>query len=139
MLAHGTEEARNAYIAAGTKFGFTDPENKIPTSSTIKTITASNSSESLPTYKISSDEISSSSSENDDSSTSVGKWLVALITESGLTSSNGEARRLIQGGGAYINDTKITDVNYNITASDFKNSEMILKAGKKNIRRIVIK
>lgn len=137
MLAHGAKESEKAYIAAGTKFGFADPENKIPTSSTIKNITISNSSECLPTYEISSDEISSSSSEDDDSSTSDGKWLVALITESGLTSSNGEARRLIQGGGAYINDIKITDVNYNVTESDFKNNEMILKAGKKNIRRIV--
>ncbi len=139
LLAHGAEEAKNAYIAAGTKFGFADPENKIATSSTIKTITASNSSESLPTYEISSDEISSSSSKSDDSSTSEGKWLVALITESGLTSSNGEARRLIQGGGAYINDKKITDVNYDVTENDFENNEMILKAGKKNMRRIIIR
>lgn len=139
MLAHGSEEAKNAYVAAGTKFGFADPENKILTSSTIKNITISNSSESLPTYEISSDEISSSTSEDDDSSTSDGKWIVELFTESRLTSSNGEARRLIQGGGAYINDTKISDINYKVSEVDFKNGEMILKAGKKNIRRILIK
>ena len=127
MLAHGAEEAKNAYVAAGTKFGFADPENRIPTSSVVKNITTASSSESLPTYEMSKEKIKN------------GLWVVTLFTESGLTSSNSEARRLIQGGGAYINDAKITDVNCNITESNFKNNEMILKAGKKNIRRILIK
>lgn len=127
MLAHGAEEAKNAYIAAGTKFGFADPENKILTSSTIKNITTASSSESLPTYEMSNEKIKN------------GVWIVTLFTESGLTSSNGEARRLIQGGGAYINDKKITDLNYSVTENDFKNGEAILKAGKKNIRRIILK
>jgi len=126
MLAHGAEEAKNAYIAAGTKFGFADPENKIPTSSAVKDILTASSSENLPTYEMSSEKIKN------------GVWIVALFTESDLTSSNGEARRLIQGGGAYINDKKITDLNYSVTEDDFKNGEIILKAGKKNIKRIII-
>ncbi len=66
-------------------------------------------------------------------------WIVSLLAESGLSSSNGEARRLIQGGGAYIGNSKVSDINYNLTINDFSNGEAIIKAGKKNIKRIVIK
>ena len=55
-----------------------------------------------------------------------------------MAGSNGDARRLIQGGGAYINEERISDANRNITAGDFKDGALILKAGKKNIKRIVM-
>ena len=126
-LAHGFEEAKNAYIAAGTKFGFADTENKIPTTSSIKDVKTANSTENLPTYEISKERIDA------------GVWIVSLLAESGLSSSNGEARRLIQGGGAYIGNSKVSDINYNLTINDFSNGEAIIKAGKKNIKRIVIK
>ncbi len=126
-LAHGFEEAKNAYIAAGTKFGFADTENKIPTTSYIKDVKTANSTENLPTYEISKERIDA------------GVWIVSLLAESGLSSSNGEARRLIQGGGAYIGNSKVSDINYNLTINDFSNGEAIIKAGKKNIKRIVIK
>lgn len=127
VLAHGFEEAKNAYIAAGTKFGFADTENKIPTTSLIKDIKTTNSTENLPTYEISKERIDA------------GVWIVSLLAESGLSSSNGESRRLIQGGGAYIGNSKVSDINYNLTINDFSNGEAIIKAGKKNIKRIVIK
>jgi tyrosyl-tRNA synthetase len=66
-----------------------------------------------------------------------GIWIITLLSESGLCSSNSEARRLIKGGGAYLNGTKIIDSNYNVTDKDFANNEIILKAGKKKIRRII--
>jgi tyrosyl-tRNA synthetase len=49
-----------------------------------------------------------------------------------------EARRLIQGGGAYLNDSRLSDLDFKVRASDFVDGSMILKAGKKNIRRIVL-
>ncbi|MCP4177126.1 MAG: tyrosine--tRNA ligase [bacterium] len=127
VLAHGEEEAKKAYIAAGTKFGFADEENKIFTSSRIKEIKKTDCSDNLPTYTLCLDELKE------------GKWIVALFTEAGLSKSNGDARRLIKGGGAYLNNNRITDANLNITSDDFVNNEAILKAGKKNIRRLVIK
>ena len=133
-LTHGAEEAEKVYRAAIDQHKPADPKNKIRTSSTIKNIIIkedsseeSSSSEGLPTYEISKEEVKKC------------KWIVALLAESGLTSSNGEARRLIQGGGAYINNKKIMVINYQLTIKDFTNGEAILKAGKKNIRRIVIK
>lgn len=50
-----------------------------------------------------------------------------LFVAAGLATSNGEARRLIQGGGGKINDEKITDENATIEITD----GMKLSSGKK--------
>ena len=127
VLAHNKEEAKKAYLAAGTKFGFADPENKITTSSKIVNIKTTDGTADLPSYCIDKNRLVE------------GIWIVSLLSESGLCSSNGEARRLIKGGGAYINGTRISDFNYSVLAKDFSNNESILKAGKKKIRRITVK
>lgn len=55
-----------------------------------------------------------------------------LLKEAGLAASNGEARRLIQGGGARVNDQIVQDEAYVCTASHV-NAEGVIKlsAGKK--------
>jgi tyrosyl-tRNA synthetase len=67
-----------------------------------------------------------------------GIGLLALLTEVGLTASNGEARRLVQQGGVTMNDVKITDFRHTVTADDFKDGELILKKGKKKFHRVTI-
>jgi tyrosyl-tRNA synthetase len=126
-LAHNEEEAVKNYLAAGSKFGFADPDIKIPTSSSITNYKASDASQDLPTYSIKKDCLDGE-----------GLWIVALLSDSGLCNSNGDARRLIKGGGSYLNGERITDMNYHIKESDFSNNELILKAGKKKIKRIII-
>lgn len=61
-----------------------------------------------------------------------GIGVLELMQRAGLVTSNGEARRLIKGGGARINDNKVEDPAYNCTAADL-NAEGIIKlsAGKK--------
>ena len=56
----------------------------------------------------------------------------ALMTRAGLTGSNGEARRLIKGGGARINDVRVEDEAATVTLSDL-NAEGVIKlsAGRK--------
>ncbi|ESQ89815.1 tyrosyl-tRNA synthetase [Asticcacaulis sp. AC460] len=63
-----------------------------------------------------------------------GIMLAALATKIGLTSSNGEARRLAQGGGLRVNDVAINDGNQLVTASDL-NADGVIKVsqGKKKI------
>ena len=63
-----------------------------------------------------------------------GIMLAALATQIGLTGSNGEARRLAQGGGLRVNDVAITDGNQQVTAADL-NSDGVIKIsqGKKKI------
>ena len=44
----------------------------------------------------------------------------------------------MQGGGAYLGEKRIDKVDYTVTAADFTDGSAILKAGKKNIKRIVV-
>lgn len=126
-LAHGEQEAEKVYLAACSKFGFADPDKKIPTTSKVLSISTTNViSEDFPTYKITKDELIE------------GKWIIQLISDAGLTKSNGDARRLLQGGGVYLNDQRISDMKYNLTLEDLKDNSAILRTGKKNIRRLVV-
>jgi tyrosyl-tRNA synthetase len=62
--------------------------------------------------------------------------LIRLLAESGLAASNGEARRLIRGGGARLNDTPITDETQTLTPADLRHGAAKLSAGKKNHRLV---
>ncbi len=59
-----------------------------------------------------------------------------LFAESGLTASNGEARRLIRGGGARINDAVVADENRLFTRADLIEGAAKISAGKKQHRLI---
>ena len=61
---------------------------------------------------------------------------IRLLVESGLAGSNGEARRLIRGGGARLNDAVITDESTTVTEADLRNGAAKLSAGKKQHRLI---
>ena len=55
-----------------------------------------------------------------------------LFCRSGLANSNGEARRLIKGGGARLNDQRIEDETLAVTSADLDTNGVIkLSAGKK--------
>ena len=125
-LAHGYEEAAKAYLAACSKFGFADRNGSIPTSSRVREINPDSSAglDDLPTYRL--------------TLPAEGIWIVKLLADSGLCKSNGEARRLIQGGGAYLGDKRVESPDDMVTAADFKDGAVILKAGKKNLKRIVL-
>lgn len=64
----------------------------------------------------------------------IGAMLAAIATKAGLTASNGEARRLAQGGGLRLNDAAIADGAQLVTDADV-NADGVLKlaAGKKKI------
>ena len=66
-----------------------------------------------------------------------GKGVIDLFFEAGLGASKSDIRRLIEGGGCFIDDNKVSDVKAVITSSDIKNGELILRAGKKKFMRVV--
>ncbi len=75
----------------------------------------------LPTVEIARNEV-------------IGAMLAAVATKAGLTASNGEARRLAQGGGLRLNDEAIADGARLIEAADVNaNGVFKLAAGKKKI------
>jgi len=59
--------------------------------------------------------------------------LARLMNEIGMTSSAGEARRLIEGGAVYVDDEKITDPRANITPCE----NMLIRAGKRRVKVLV--
>ena len=75
----------------------------------------------LPTVELPRDEV-------------IGAMIAAVTARAGLTASNGEARRLAQGGGLRLNDEAIADGARLIEAADV-NADGVLKlaAGKKKI------
>jgi tyrosyl-tRNA synthetase len=59
-----------------------------------------------------------------------------LLAEAGLATSNGDARRLIRGGGARLNDQVVTDENRPFSSADLLDGAAKLSAGKKHHRLI---
>lgn len=60
--------------------------------------------------------------------------LAKAMTEAGLTKSNGEGRRAIDGGGVKLNGEKVSDTSLELTAA----GEYIVQIGKRRFARIVI-
>jgi tyrosyl-tRNA synthetase len=67
-----------------------------------------------------------------------GLGLLALLTQLGLTKSNGEARRLVQQGGISIDGEKITDPKFEVGLDLFKNGEILIKKGKKVYHKVTL-
>jgi tyrosyl-tRNA synthetase len=101
-LAHGAEAAASANRTAAETFEQGQASSGLPTIE----VPAAELSEGLPAF--------------------------ALFARAGLANSNGEARRLIRGGGGRLNDEKIDDENAVITAADTGPDGAIkLSAGRK--------
>ncbi len=64
--------------------------------------------------------------------------IIDLLVLSKLTPSKSEARRVVQQGGASVNDQKITDLNATITPDDFTDNSIMIKKGKKSFVKMII-
>ena len=126
-LAHGFDAARAAYLVAGREFGFADPGGGLRVSSRITEISGTDGNAQLPTFEVASDAVDA------------GLWVVKLFVDAGLAASNGEARRLIKGGGGYINGERVADDSRNVTRDDVRDGQIMLRAGKKSHRRVVLR
>ena len=107
-LAHGREEALKAEQAANSLFG------------------SGGESEDIPSNQL------------DSSSLLQGIGVFDAFRESGLCKSNGEARRLMNQGGLYLNQEPLSDPDYRITKDDFKEGSVLLRAGKKRYHRFTL-
>ncbi|MEO0169470.1 MAG: tyrosine--tRNA ligase, partial [candidate division WOR-3 bacterium] len=62
-----------------------------------------------------------------------GYSFVELLVDTGVANSKGEARKLVSGGGAYINNRRISDISYKVGLRDAVEGKVIvLRKGKKN-------
>ena len=66
-----------------------------------------------------------------------GIGVLTLLVKAGLAPSNGEARRLVQGGGISIDDQKVSDPKQTVDAQALKNG-IIIKKGKKVYHKVTL-
>ena len=107
-LIHGKEEAEKAL--EGARAAFSGGGNK----------------DAMPTANLSLSKLNE------------GIGVIDLFAEAGLASTKSDARRLVEQGGAFINEEKISDIKTLIGKEKLdKDNEMILRAGKKRFMRII--
>ncbi len=63
--------------------------------------------------------------------------ILELLVKTGLASSKGESRRLVQQGGVSVNDTKISDIGTSFSAEQIKEG-LVIKKGKKVFHKAVL-
>ena len=85
---------------------------------------AGEAADTLPSVAVSRDELAA------------GIPAFRLFTLAELAKSNGEARRLIRGGGARVNDTPVSDEGQVITLADLRGDVIKLSAGRKQHRLV---
>jgi tyrosyl-tRNA synthetase len=81
-------------------------------------------SEGLPTTEVARAELAA------------GVNVADLLNRAGLASSKGEARRLIRGGGARLNDEKIDDEALMVDSAHLQGDQLTLSAGRKRHVRV---
>ncbi len=65
--------------------------------------------------------------------------ILTLLAKSGLVPSKSEARRAVQQGGVAVDGEKVTDTYLAFTKDELAAAEKVIRRGKKNFRKIVVK
>jgi len=112
-------EAKKILADEATKLCHSDEAAKQARATAEKTFEQGVTSASLPTVEISKAELEA------------GIPAFKLFSMSGLVKSGGEAKRLIRGGGAKINDETVSDENQIVGISSAKDGVIKVSAGKK--------
>ncbi|MBI9109221.1 MAG: tyrosine--tRNA ligase [Spirochaetales bacterium] len=112
-IIHGEEEAAKALEAAKAAFTSGGGEGAMD-------------KDSIPSVDVPSSEIEA------------GIGIMDLFARTGLCSSRGEARRLVQQGGARVNEVQISDIDAVVGSDAVVDGEILLKAGKKRYFRVVV-
>lgn len=107
-LVHGEEEARKAAEAASALFA------------------GGGSSANIPSFTVTEEQLATDAR------------VVTLLTKSGLTKSNSEARKQIEAGAVLLGDAKVTDVNATVTRDMLGEDGLMMRKGKKNYVRLVL-
>ena len=108
-LVHGEEEAKKAEASAKALFS------------------GAGDSEHMPTTELCADDLTDGTID-----------VLTLLVKTGLCTTNSDARRNVQQGGVTADDVKVTDIKRVFTEDELKNG-VVLKRGKKNFNKVVLK
>jgi tyrosyl-tRNA synthetase len=126
-LAHGVEHAEQAYRAAGSMFGArVIPEHILPFSR-IHHLCGDSTQDAVPCTDMPAALFNE------------GIPAFKLFHMVGLSKTGGEARRLIDQGGGYLNGQRLETGERVISSNDFEHMQLVLRAGKKRFHKILIK
>jgi tyrosyl-tRNA synthetase len=121
-IVHGKEEAEKARAASRALFISVSDSISLSDSVTVMTV-----EDSIPTTIVEKQKFIK------------GIPIFKLFETTGLSSSSSEARRLIEQGGGYLNNKKVSKFDFLVTLDDFtEKNEILLRAGKKKFHRIKI-
>ena len=68
----------------------------------------------------------------------IGARLVDVLTASGVFASKSEGRRLVQGGGLYMGENKVTDPDFLLVDEFLSDGSVLIRKGKKSYYRIIV-
>ena len=108
-IVHGEDEAQKAQEASAALFS------------------GGSAMDEVPTYAISRDELEADSR------------LTTLLNTSGLCTSKSEARKMVIQGAVAIGDEKVTDIDTLISYEQIGSDGLLLRRGKKNYVRLIMK
>ena len=121
---HGREAALSALDAARSVFGQRRLPLDLLPSSDIPRLSGEESSAAVPTTIVRIERLED------------GIPAFELFAEIELCGSRGAARRLIEQGGAYVNEDRISAIDFRIGTEHLKDGGILLKAGKKKVHLI---
>ena len=108
-LVHGTEEAEKAQASA-------------------KALFAGGAAAEMPTAELTDADFVDGSID-----------LLSVVQKSGLCASRSEARRNVEQGGVAVDGEIVKDIKATFTKEQFAGEGIVVKRGKKNFRRVVVK
>lgn len=136
-LAHGVDEAVQAYLKSMTNFGIREVPKGILPSSGIHSPAGLKCLED-PTEQVATASVLADA----DDSIAIselcdGVAAFKIFHKYGMATSGGAARRLIEQGGAYLNDKRVESFDQMVTEKDLdENRLLVLRAGKKRYFRL---
>jgi tyrosyl-tRNA synthetase len=68
-----------------------------------------------------------------------GRRIADILCEAGIAPSKSEAKRLILGGGVFVEDTQVSDILYEVPENLFNTGEFVIHKGKKVHVKVVVK
>ncbi|MBQ8536361.1 MAG: tyrosine--tRNA ligase [Clostridia bacterium] len=108
-MIHGEEEAKKAAEAAQALFA------------------GGAASQNVPSFEIAAAELAEDGR------------ITTLLASCGLCKSRGEARKMVESGAVAVNDEKVTDINFTLTAQMIGAEGLLLRKGKKGYCRLLVK
>ncbi|MGN1181093.1 MAG: tyrosine--tRNA ligase [Suilimivivens sp.] len=108
-LVHGEEEAKKAQESARALF-------------------SSGVAAQMPTSELTEEDFTDGSID-----------MISVLCKAGLVTTRSEGRRAIEQGGVTLGNDKITDVKASFTKDTFAGEGIVVKRGKKNFRRVILK